>query len=119
MAGWIEFWATMLKMSATAALGRFERLQILHLKYIREAPNQSTRALVDAIFQNPLATVSTIRTHLGVTQPSALALLRRGVELGWLKPIGESSPGRRQFYIASELWQAITKEPEPTDSRLL
>jgi Fic family protein len=119
MAGWIEFWATMLKFSAFEALARFQRLQALHLRYTAEAPNQSTRALVEAIFQNPLATIATIRSHMGVTQPAALALLRRGVELGWLKPVGESTQGRRQYYIASELWAAITNEPEPTDSRLL
>lgn len=119
MAGWIEFWATMLRFSATEALGRFQRLQVLHARYMNEAPNQSTRSLVEAIFQNPLATATTIREHLGLTQPSALALLRRGVELGWLRPIGDSTQGRRQFYIASELWKAITNEPEPTDSRLL
>lgn len=119
MAGWIEFWSVMLRFSAEAALERFQKLQALRLKYIAQAPNQSTRELVGAIFQNPLATVATIRSHLGVSQPAALGLLRRGVELGWLKELGQPQVGRRQYYLAAELWAAITNEPEPTDSRLL
>jgi Fic family protein len=119
LAGWVEFWAWMVKLAAKSALGNFEKLSALHREYLEAAPNKPTSRLVPLLFSHPLLTVSKVAEELELSVSSAAALIQRGVECGWLSQVTESKAGSRQYWFAPEVWKIITTEPEPTNDSLL
>ena len=113
MAGWIEFWAKMLRLSAEAAISTFRQLQSLQESIWIEVKNPTLRGLVDLTFRFPIISVPDVCAELGLVPSSARALLKRGVTQGFLSELTPAKSGSKQFWVAGQVWQIVTDEVVP------
>ncbi|MEY3966864.1 MAG: hypothetical protein RLZ96_390 [Actinomycetota bacterium] len=113
MAGWVEFWAKMLRFSAEAAMSTFRKLQGLRESLLQRVRSPSLRSLVDLTFRYPVVTVPDVTSQLGLAPSSARELLRRGVAQGFINELGPAKSGSKQYWVASQVWQILTDEVVP------
>jgi Fic family protein len=111
---WIDLFLTSVKVEATDAVGRAERIVALRDRYLGVAASLGTAnavALVDLICENPVITTRAIENRLGVSRPTALRLLRRMEERGVLIEQETGARGQRR-YVARELLTMIGGEDD-------
>jgi predicted transcriptional regulator of viral defense system len=63
------------------------------------------------MMDNSYITVARVQNALGVTQPGALALLRRIEQRGWLEDRGTSGGHGRVVWVAPEVLSVIEEKP--------
>jgi Fic family protein len=107
---WVELFLTATKTQAADAVQRAGLIVDLRERYREIATSLGTTnalALVDLICENPVLTTRSIESHLAVTRPTALRLLRRMEEQGVLTEEQAGARGQRR-YVARELLDAVT-----------
>jgi len=106
---WIQFFAEAVTVRANDSAERIRKLVEIRERYRLAARTERSAlpGLVDVIFKNPVLTVASVRRALGVSQPTASALLRRAEEYGWLRSLGRAGRGGRERWRADEIWNAV------------
>lgn len=109
---WFELFLEAVRTQAADAVDRAQRIVELRERYrVAAGAIQSAKVtpLVDLIFESPILSSRGVEARLGVTRPTALALLRRLEEVGVLTQAA-SGPRRQRRYVASELMAAVSDE---------
>lgn len=102
---WIDLFLASVNTEATDAVGRAQQIIRLRDRYLEAAASLGTRnavAVIDLICENPVITTRSIESHLEVSRPTALRLLRRMEERGVLTEQEAGARGQRR-YVAREL----------------
>lgn len=106
---WVQFFAEAVTVRANDSAERIRKLVEIRERYRLAARTERSAlpGLVDVIFKNPVLTVASVRRALGVSQPTASTLLRRGEEYGWVRSLGRAGRGGRERWRADEIWNAV------------
>jgi Fic family protein len=110
---WFQFFLTAVAVQADDAIQRAERLYDLRENYRGELAGSRTRAVevVDLLFENPVVTARRVATRLGASHQGALNLLRQLEALGWLTNLGTFGRGGRTYWMASDVFSAMSEPP--------
>ncbi|HBS36660.1 MAG TPA: hypothetical protein DEA50_16535, partial [Parvularcula sp.] len=88
---WIDYFLRAVRVSAEMGTAAADRLRALHDDYAKLAVEQSQsgnlRRLVDILFASPVITIPSAAQGLGVTYPTAQALVERLVSAGVLTEV--------------------------------
>lgn len=110
--GWLALFLNAVRVQATDAVARAERLMDLRESY-REAVRTSSRGaanqLVDLAFEHPILTSNIVEKRLAISRPSALAALRVLAELDIVQT-GQAGPRRRSRWRAHAILHVLTDE---------
>lgn len=106
---WIEFFLAAITTQANESAARIKSLVDIRERYRKDVygDRSALPTLIDIIFKNPVVTVSFVKRMLGVSQPTASALLRRAESKGWVRSMGRWGRGGRERWIATEVWAAV------------
>jgi len=107
---WINLFLTSVRIEATDAVTRAQRIVELRDRYLEAAASVGTGnalALVELICENPVLTSRSIESRLGVSRPTALRLLRRMEERGVLSEQEAGARGQRR-YVATQLLELVS-----------
>jgi Fic family protein len=104
--GWIRYFLRGVKEQADEAIELSDQLVALHGRYREELQAKhvtaNALALVDLLFQNPLAYTSRVQEELGVSAPTAQNTIRALEEHGILREVTGRNWGR--IYQADEVY---------------
>jgi len=111
---WLQFFLTAVAVQAEDAVARAERLHDLRERYRSALAGSRSRAVevVDRLFVNPIVTVRSVASALGITTQGAANLVRQLQSRGWLELAGTFGRGGRNYWIAQEVFSAIS-DPAP------
>ena len=111
---WLQFFLTAVAVQAEDAVARAEHLHDLRERYRSELAGSRSRAVevVDQLFVNPVITVRGIANSLGITTQGAANLIRQLERRGWLQLAGTFGRGGRNYWIAHDVYSAIS-DPAP------
>ncbi|CAN5374577.1 Fic family protein [soil metagenome] len=114
---WIQFFAAAITQQANESAIRIRSLVEIRERYRREVYGDRSQlpGLVDVIFKNPVVTVASVQRALGVSQPTASSLLRKGQERKWLRSVGRWGRGGKERWMATEIWKAVASPIDQTD----
>lgn len=118
VATWIDLFLRAIQTQANAAVVRARRLVELREQYrLRAAalPSKNAIALVDLLCEAPILTARLVTERLGVTRPTAGALLRRLEDEGLLEQAGSGERSQRR-YVARELLDVLVTDASARDS---
>jgi Fic family protein len=110
---WVEFFLHGVAEQARDASARAKRLQDLQLDWgerLAEARSALPMRLSDSLFEAPVITIPQAQRILDVTYPTAQYNIKKLIEAGILRQVGESSYGRS--FVAWEILDII-REDEP------
>ncbi len=116
--GWVEFFLRGVSIQANQAVDACRSLLALR-EEMRGVVQDAMRtangpALVDMLFENPYMTVPRASKELGITAPSARALVLTLVELGVLQQV--RSDGRVKLYHAPRLLRMLEEAARSGDA---
>lgn len=106
---WIDLFLTAVQTQAADAVGRAQTIIELRERYLQAAAtlgSPSAIALVDLICENPVLTTRSVESHLGVSRPTALRLLRRMAVQGVLDEDEAGARGQRR-YVAGTMMDVV------------
>ncbi|HLL91214.1 MAG TPA: Fic family protein [Tepidisphaeraceae bacterium] len=111
---WVVFFATGIAEQARDAADRAKRLQDLHRQWrdqIESGTHVSAGLLktVDHLFQQPLIDAVRVEKLAGVSHPTALNILRRLTQLGFIKEL--TGRERGQLFRADPVVQVVSNDP--------
>ncbi|MCS5721498.1 Fic family protein [Herbiconiux sp. CPCC 203407] len=108
---WVQFFAAAVEHQANESAGRIRTLLDIRERYRANVRGDRSQVadLIDVLLENPVITVSAVVRALSVTQPTASNLLRRAEGLGWVRSAGRWGRGGKERWVASEIWQAVTR----------
>jgi len=109
---WLRYFLEGVRVQATDAADRADRLLALHARYRDELQGSKATAnalaLVDHLFVNPIASASSVQRALGVSAPTARATIRTLEDRGIVHEITGKSWGR--VFRAGEILQLLRSE---------
>lgn len=110
---WLQFFLTAVRRQADDGVDRARKLVRVRETYVANAARSRSRIgeLIPLLFANPFVTVRRVETALGVTNQGARNLIRDAEARGWLEPIQVRGRGRRQYWLARELFEIIEAPP--------
>ena len=110
---WLQFFLTAVHRQAEDGVDRAGKLVRVREAYLADAARSRSRIgeLVPQLFANPFVTVRRMEIALGVTNQGARNLIRDAVTRGWLAPIQVPGKGRRQYWLAGQLFDIIDAAP--------
>jgi Fic family protein len=108
---WVQFFAAAVEQQANESAGRIRTLLDIRERYRAQVRGDRSQVadLIDILLKNPVVTVGAVVSALGVTQPTGSNLLRKAEALGWARAVGRWGRGGKQRWVATEIWQAITR----------
>lgn len=108
---WVQFFAAAVEHQANESAGRIRTLLDIRERYRAQVRGDRSQVadLIDVLLENPVITVNAVVRALAVTQPTASNLLRRAERLGWVRSAGRWGRGGKERWVASEIWQAVTR----------
>lgn len=111
---WLQFFLTAVAVQADDAIARAEHLHDLREEYRSELAGSRSRAVevVDLLFANPVITVRSVASALGVTNQGAANLIRQLETHGWLQLLRTAGRGGRNYWIANDVLSAVS-DPAP------
>lgn len=111
---WIQFFCAAVEQQASVSSARIRALVEIRERYRRETRQDRTALvnLVELIFTNPVMTTSTLMRFADISRPTATNAIRRAVSKGWLRSGGKWGVGGRERWIATEIWDAVSTEPD-------
>jgi Fic family protein len=117
---WLQFFLTAVAVQAEDAVARAEHLHDLREHYRSELAGSRSRAVevVDRFFVNPVVTVRGIAQALGITTQGAANLIRQLERRGWVELAGTFGRGGRNYWIAQEVFSAISDPAPPIQTQL-
>ena len=109
---WFRFFLAAVAEQARDAVSRSNRLVVIREKYMKEAitGRSSLPLLVEEIVRNPYITVKYFAGAAGLTEAGARVVIRKAVQLGWLRTRGVRGRGGREYWYAPEIVSAL-EEP--------
>ncbi|WDH78803.1 Fic family protein [Microbacterium esteraromaticum] len=107
---WVMFFCAAVEDAAARSSARIRALLALRETYRTQARTErsSLPALIDAVFRNPVITVSTIMDAAGLSQPGASKLIHKAEARGWVTSVGRWGRGGKERWLAKEVWAAVT-----------
>jgi Fic family protein len=110
---WLQFFLTAVMRQAQDGVDRAARLVRLRERYLQEAAGSRSRVgeVLALIFANPFVTVRRVQLALEVTNQGARNLIRDSVARGWLEAIVVAGQGRRQYWVAREIFDIVDAPP--------
>ncbi len=110
---WLQFFLTAVKRQADDGVDRAGKLVRLREGWVADATRSRSRIgeLVPLLFANPFVTVRRVETALGITNQGARRLIRDAETRGWVATIHVKARGRRQYWLARQVFDIIEAPP--------
>ncbi len=110
---WLQFFLTAVQRQADDGVDRARQLVRVREEYVTAAARSRSRIgeLVPLIFANPFVTVRRVEAALKITNQGARNLIRDAESRGWLEPIQVRHRGRRQYWLARQIFEMIEAPP--------
>lgn len=102
---WLEFFSQAVTQSAKNSRELMLKLIELKLEYLELLGGN--KDLVHALIKNPLPSVSSLMTEIGVSQPTAAKYLKKAVLVGVCESLGRSGRGQKERFLVSKVWAAM------------
>ena len=113
---WLKFFLRGVEAQTSDAIIRSEGLMDLREQYrhrVQAETRGAANSLVDVAFQRPYLNARMVQAALGISKPAALRALRLLEDLDVLDAVPEG-PGGQLRWLATEVMEILTNEPEPT-----
>jgi Fic family protein len=110
---WLQFFLTAVQRQAEDGVERAGRLVRVRESYLTEAARSRSRVgeLVPLLLANPFVTVRRVESALRVTNQGARNLIRDAESRGWLETVEVRGRGRRQYWLARQVFDIIEAPP--------
>jgi Fic family protein len=110
---WFQFFLTAVKRQADDGVDRAGKLVRLRERYTADAARSRSRVgeLIAVLFANPFVTVRRVERALAITNQGARNLIRDAEARGWLTKFAVHGRGKRQYWLAGEVFAIIEAPP--------
>jgi Fic family protein len=111
---WLQFFLTAVQRQAEDGVDRAGQLVRVREEYVTAAARSRSRIgeVVPLIFANPFVTVRRVEAALKITNQGARNLIRDAESRGWLQPLEVRGRGRRQYWVARQVFEIIEAPPQ-------
>lgn len=111
---WLQFFLTAVQRQAEDGVDRAGQLIRVREDYVTAAARSRSRIgeVVPLILANPFVTVRRVEAALKITNQGARNLIRDAESRGWLRPVEVRGRGRRQYWVARQVFEIIEAPPQ-------
>jgi len=111
---WLQFFLTAVQRQAEDGVDRAGQLVHVREEYVIAAARSRSRIgeVVPLILANPFVTVRRVEVALKITNQGARNLIRDAESRGWLQPFPVRGRGRRQYWVARQVFEIIEAPPQ-------
>lgn len=111
---WLQFFLTAVQRQAKDGVDRAGQLVRVREDYVTAAARSRSRIgeVVPLVFANPFVTVRRVEADLKITNQGARNLIRDAESRGWLQPLQVRGRGRRQYWVARQVFEIIEAPPQ-------
>jgi Fic family protein len=118
---WLQFFFTAVQRQAEDGVDRAGQLVRVREEYGTAGARSRSRIgeVVPLIFANPFVTVRRVEAALKITNQGARNLIRDAESRAWLQPLKVRGRGRRQYWVARQVFEIIEAPPQYERRRAL
>jgi len=111
---WLQFFLTAVQRQAEDGVDRAGQLVRVREEYVTAVARSRSRIgeVVPLILANPFVTVRRVEAALKITNQGARNLIRDAESRGWLQRLQVRGRGRRQYWLARQVFEIIEAPPQ-------